>query len=200
MERSFAGRRPTRRLSDSRGASRQEHNASSQRPARSDRKAPVLLQCALSGSPGGSARIPSPGRKQGARLTPTCAALRHPGSGAAVDADTLAIGGRSSSQRSAAGRRCSSSQAVVSWTPPRRSHLAQSASCRLCRDREHSPRPGPPPWPNRDSWPHAHDSGSHACLRDCARGVGRRALTHEQDDTAHQNKDQEEQEPDEVEN
>jgi hypothetical protein len=68
----------------------------------------------------GSARIPSRGRKQGVRLAPNWAALQHPESGAAVDADALAIGDEASSQRSAVRRCCWSSQAAVcavaAWT------------------------------------------------------------------------------------
>ncbi len=49
------------------------------------------LLSALSGSPGGFATNTLAGRKQGVRLVPTWTALQHRGSGAAVDADTLAI-------------------------------------------------------------------------------------------------------------
>ena len=50
------------------------------------------LLSALSGSPDGFGTNTPEGRKQGVRLAPTWTALRHRGSGAAVDADTLAIG------------------------------------------------------------------------------------------------------------
>ena len=59
--------------------------------ARTPNRGPTSLLSALCGSPGGFGTNTLAGRKQGARLTPTWAAYRHPGSGAAVDADTLAI-------------------------------------------------------------------------------------------------------------
>ena len=58
----------------------------------------------LSGSPGGLGTNTPAGLKQGVRLMPTWRALRHRGSGAAVDADMPAIGDEAVASAGPAGR------------------------------------------------------------------------------------------------
>ena len=81
------------------------------------------LRPALSGSPGGFGTNTLAGGKQGVRLVPTWTVLQHRGSGAAVDADTLAIGDEAVADQvpsgAAAARPCGVQRATGSTTLPR---------------------------------------------------------------------------------